>query len=166
MPNAGDQINVVDINAAQAGSNLRPMCRLLQVGSALTLVNGANTTMTWDTEDFDYGGLHVAGSANVIVTKAGVWKARGSLLLPARTDWQTVGACIARNGVNLPTFERWGPSAVGNQRSVTVTTNALYAVGDTISLVGFQTNVAAASVVTAFGSSFENSFDVEFIRDA
>lgn len=166
MPNAGDQINVADINAAQAGSNLRPMCRLLQAGSGQSIPNNANTALTWDTEDYDYGGLHAAGAAAVVVTKAGVWKAKASILLPARADYTTIGMCIARNGTNLPTFERWQPGTATSQRSCTVTTSALYAIGDSITAIAFQANTAAAAALTAFGSSFESSFEVEYVRDA
>lgn len=166
MPNAGDQINVADINAAQAASNLKPMCRLLQVTTAQSIPNNANTTMTWDTEDYDYGGLHAAGAGAVVVTRAGVWRAKASILLPARADYTTYGMCIARNGSNLPTFERWQPGTAGAQRSCTVTTTALYASGDSITAIAFQTNTAAVAALTAIGSSFESSFEVEFLRDA
>lgn len=166
MPAGGDQVNVADIAAAQAGGNLRPCCRLLQVGSGQSIPNNANTALTWDTEDYDYGGLHAAGSANCVITRAGVWRAKASILLPARSDYTTYGMCIAKNGTNLPTFERWQPGTASAQRSCTVITSNLYAVGDTVSAIAFQTNTAAVAVTTAFGSSFESSMELEFVRDA
>jgi bifunctional ADP-heptose synthase (sugar kinase/adenylyltransferase) len=102
----------------------------------------------------------------VVLTRAGVWRAKASILLGPRGDYLTYGMCIARNGVNLPTFERWQPGTSSAQRTCTVTTTALYAAGDSITAIAFQANTAAAAVSTAIGSSFESSFEVEFLRDA
>lgn len=166
-PVAGGQVAVNHINAAQAASNLRPMCRLLQVAAGTALTSGTQGTLSWDTEDYDYGGLHVAGSANVVVTKAGLWKAVGQIHLPARSDYTVLGCVIQKNTVNQPPWHRVPPTAGNVQRSMgPAYATLLCAVGDTLSLAGFQTNTAAVAVTTVFGSSFESTFEVEYVRDA
>jgi hypothetical protein len=165
MPAGGDQVTVNDIAAAQAASNLRPMCRLLQVAAGTVLNHAANTPLTWDTEDYDYGGLHAAGSANIVINRAGVWEFTMTLHLPSRADYQTIGCVVAKNGTNQPPWERLGPSTVSNQRSTQTNTKFLCAVNDIITGVGFQSNGASAAVTTVFGSAFECVLEATFIRD-
>ena len=167
VPVGGAVVDVGDIASAQAASNLKPCCRLLQTGAAPSLVSGTQTHMTWDTEDYDYGGLHVAGAANVVVTRAGIWECNFTLHLPGRTDYSTLGIVIQRNGVNQAPFMRQPPTAAGIARTVgPVIVKLLCAVGDTLTADALQQNAAAATVVPPFGSSFESAFEVQFIRDA
>lgn len=166
MPAGGDQVDVGDIAAAQAASNQRPMCRLLQVAAGTVINDNTNTTLTWDTEDYDYGGLHAAGSSQLIITRAGVWDFRSVIFLPSATDYVTLGIVIAKNAVNQPPWERIGPNATSAQRTVKVETSFLCAVGDAITAVGYQDNTAGTARTTVFGSSFEGVFEARFVRDA
>lgn len=168
MPAVGGAVvDVADIAAAQAASNLKPMCRLLQTGAGNTLVSGTQAHMVWDTEDYDYGGLHAAGSANVVITKAGIWECVFTLHLPARADYTTLGIVIQRNGVNQAPFIRQPPTAGNIARTVgPVTVKLLCAVGDVLNADALQQNTGVVSVVTPFGSSFESAFEVAYVRDA
>lgn len=165
MPAGGDVVNVADIAAAQAASNLRPMCRLTQVGTGTSMVSSANTTLAWDTEDYDYGGLHAAGSTNVVLTRSGIWEAIFTLFVPARSDYTTIGAVIAKNGVNQAPWDRVGPNATSAQRTARAYAKLACASGDILTAVGNQANAAASTLVTPVGSSFESVFEVTFIRD-
>lgn len=167
VPVGGAVVDVGDIASAQAASNLKPACRLLQTGSATSLPSGTQTAMTWDTEDYDFGGLHVAGAAGVIVTKAGLWRCAFTLHLGARSDYVTLGVVITRNGVNIAPFIRQPPTAASIARTVgPVVCTLLCAVGDTLAAGAIQQNTAAVAVTPPFGSSFESVFEVEFVRDA
>lgn len=166
MPAGGDLVDVADIAAAQAASNLKPACRLLQVGAGTSLTHNANTPLLWDTEDYDYGGLHVAGTANIVLTRSGVWSFDLTVMLPARSDYITIGACIAKGGTNQAPFARWGPNATSAQRSVSTHASLLCAAGDVITGIGFHANTAAVAVTTSAGSSFSSAFEARFERDA
>ena len=167
VPVGGNVIQANDVGDAQNASNLRPMCRLLQVTTGTNLASGTQGTLLWDTEDYDYGGLHAAGSANVVITKAGVYRVAFTLHLPARADYLTVGAVIQKNGVNQPPWIRQQPGTANAQRTAgPVVANLLCAVADTISAAGFQQNTAAAAAVTPVGSSFESVLEVEYVREA
>jgi hypothetical protein len=167
VPVGGAVVDVGDIASAQAASNLKPACRLLQTGAATSLPSGTQTAMTWDTEDYDYGGLHVAGAANVIVTRAGLWRCVFTLHLGARADYTTLGIVIQRNGVNQAPFIRQPPTAGNIARTVgPVVVTLLCALGDTLTAGALQQNTAAVAVTPPFGSSFESAFEVEFVRDA
>jgi hypothetical protein len=166
VPVGGAVVDVGDIAAAQAASNLRPACRLLQVGAGTSCADNTNTTLTWDTEDYDYGGLHAAGSANVVITRAGIWEFRLKVFFPAAADYLTIGCVVAKNGANQPPWDRLGPNNTSAQRTTGTTTEFLCAVGDIITAVGLQDNSAGTARTTVFGSSFECVFEAKFIRDA
>lgn len=165
-PAGGALVDVADIAAAQAASNLRPMCRLLQVGAGTSCPDNTNTTLTWDTEDYDYGGLHVAGSSNIVITKAGVWEFNLKVFFPTAGDYITIGCVVAKNGANQPPWDRLGPNATSAQRTTATECQLLCAVGDVITAVALQDNTASAARVTVFGSSFECVFEAKFVRDA
>lgn len=169
MPAGGDIINVADINAAQAGSNLRPAVRLTQVAAGTTLNDSTNTAISFDGEDIDTHGFHSpsVNPTRITPTVAGVYRFYGTIMLPGAVDYLTLGACIAKNTVNQAVFTRIQPGATSAQRSVSVSDVVLTMNGTTdyCELIGFQDNTANTAKVTSFGAtSFTCSFGCEYVR--
>jgi hypothetical protein len=140
------------------------MCRLLQVSTATVLADNTNVALSWDTEDYDDYGMH-SPSVNptritiLSGTGDGKYLFKGSVLFPARADYITIGAVIAKNGGNQPSWERVGPNVSSAQRTVSVMATLPMVVGDYCELIGLQDNTANAAATTPIGSSFESSFE-------
>lgn len=169
MPAGGDIVNVADVNAAQAGSNLRPVCRLTQVAAGTNLVDSTNTAISFDGEDLDTHGFHSpsVNPTRITPTVAGVYRFYGTVMVPGAVDYLTLGACIAKNGTNQAVFTRIQPGATSAQRSVSATDTVLTMNGTTdyCELIGYQDNTANTAKVTSFSaSSFTCTFGCEYVR--
>jgi hypothetical protein len=150
----------------------KAMCRLNQVAAGTVLNNNTNTALAWDGEDYDTAGLHslLSNLSYVVISAAagdGIYLCKGTVMIPARTDYQTVGCVIAKNGVNQQPWTREGPNAVSAQRSFSAEARLPLVVGDRVELVANQANGAAVAVTTVFAnpavSSFACVFEVEKI---
>lgn len=70
----GTQFNLIGANDGGAD----PACRLTKSG-AQTIATGSTTAITWQTEDYDYGSIHSASSANIVPTVDGVYSVSASV---------------------------------------------------------------------------------------
>lgn len=162
MVASGDPVYASDVNLASA--------RLFQNSAGTSLTDNTNTAITFDSESWDTDGMHSTSvnTSRVTITSsagAGIYVCRGTVHLPGRSDYTTIGACIAKNGTNLAPFERWGPNTASVARTVTVECRVQLVVGDYVELIGFQDNTANVAVTTAFGaSSFTTVLEVQKLR--
>lgn len=156
----GDPITAAHINRLLSP----PMCKVYQGSAGTSIPDNANTVLSWDSEEYDDLGMHstsVNPTRITIVSAAGdgKYKFTGSLFVPSRSDYATIGVVIAKNGVNQAPFIRVGPNATSAQRSVMTTTTIAMVVGDYCEVFGYQDNTANLSVTTSFGSSFQPVFE-------
>ncbi len=150
----GDPILAAHINRLLSP----PMCRVYQGTAGQNLTDNTNTTLTWDTEEYDDLGMHSTSSNPTRITivsaaGAGKYKFTGTLFLGARNDYVTIGCVVAKNGTNIAPFVRLGPGTGSAQRSLQVSTTISMAVNDYAELVGYQDNTGNVTVATPPGSS-------------
>lgn len=152
--NVGD-----DILAATLNRLLKPaMCRLTQGSAGTALTDSVNTPISFDTEDYDDFGMHSpsVNPTRITITAAagdGKYEFKGTLALPSRADYLTIGCAIAKNGVAQAPWERSGPNVTANQRTCATTATLTMVVGDYVELLGLQDNTGNAALTTPFGGA-------------
>jgi hypothetical protein len=136
----------------------------MQVSAGTNITDAITTVLAFDTEEYDDLAMHspsVNPSRITITTAAGDGRYyfKGTLFVPARSDYLTIGCVIAKNGANQPPWTREQPGANSAQRTVSTSLIIPMVVGDYCEFNGFQDNTANATVATPAGSSFESVFE-------
>lgn len=145
-----------------------PLCRLVQQ-TAQSLTDNTDTALTFGSgsEVVDTHGMHDESTNNTRVTPnvAGWYEVTATLIMTARTDYNTIVATVARNGTVQSTRDRTGPNAVSSARTASATgTYEANGTTDYFEAYGLQDNVANAAVLTNQGGSFSCTLEVKFVR--
>ncbi len=107
---AGQIAYDVDLNAIQAASSLKPICRLVAAGTQ-SIPDNVGTAVTFSTEDIDTDGFHSVSvnTSRITPTKPGIYRFQGSAYMVARTDYIFINAWVRLNGgTNLAPAGRIG----------------------------------------------------------
>lgn len=168
MPAAGEKVIADDLDAVEDYTIRGPIVRLIQqAAQSFTDSTEAAVTFGVGSEDIDTHGFHdtASNTSRITPTVAGYYSLSGVYITVARTDYNTIGAGIGKNGTVAGPRARIGPNAVSASRTATVNT-ILSANGTTdyFELFGVQDNVANAAVLTAVGGSFASAIECVFLR--
>lgn len=158
---------VDDLDARATALEDKPIVRLTQA-VVQSIPNGADTAITFTTEDMDSHGYHDTATNNTRVTptKAGIYTVEATFAVAGRADYTTVGVAVYKNGSPQAPRNRTGPNTSNAIR--TVNTSALVSMNGTTDYVevwGIQSNAAAVAVNTSAGSSFASVLEMKFERD-
>lgn len=130
------------------------------VGRAISLSidNNSATTITWDTEYKDEGGMYDAGSPTVLtIQTAGYYFITGQVVWAATEDCTNGYLGINASGYNLPTVTCLPSSTINMYGQVSGFYE--FSVSDTISMVVLQVN-GAGDPINVISTTFLSAFRV------
>jgi hypothetical protein len=168
-PVAGGKTFLANILAVIAGTTGKPAVRLKQSAAQTGIANNTATPILFDTEDLDTHGSHSTSvnTSRITPNKAGWYRAYGTVLWQARTDWQLLYCYLRLNGSTQIAPGGRNAGSVQNYAHAVSCTALISFNGTTdyIELVGQAANAGAGTHSTVVGGAQNSVLELEFVRD-
>ena len=176
MPSGGDKLLITDLSAVTAGGIAKPIMRLVQA-TPQTIAHSSNVAVTFTAETIDTDNFFNAGTSftRATPTKAGYYRAAGSVFMAASGAYSNVSCYIRKNGTTqLAPGGRVGGLA-GQGSPASAPTSQTFGVSctclidcngttDYLELIAFQVNTGSAAQNTSVSTQYASVFELEFVR--
>jgi hypothetical protein len=171
----GNNVLAADVNALEADSSLKPVCRVVQSVAQTSIPHDTATPVTFTTEvagtDIDTHNFHSTSSntSRITPTVAGIYRFSGTVYFVNRTDWMLLLCYVRLNGsTQVPPAARVAVNGSSNFSTAIATGEvhlAMNGTTDYVELIMQARNTAASTFSTSAGGAFSSVLSCEFVRD-